>query len=169
MVTNRRLAAFWLALAAWIATPAHAVDFALPDVDGKMHRLSDFRGKWVIVNYWATWCPPCLEELPELAEFHEAHKDHDAVVVGVDLEDIYIDRLRRFIEDYFIPYPVLRQTPTRYTALGRVPGLPTTFIVSPSGKVVAHQVGALTRTALEEYLEEQQYQFGYYQKEASLK
>lgn len=168
-MTNPRLAAVWLVLAGLLAMPAAAVDFALPDVDGKVHRLSELRGKWVVVNYWATWCTPCLEELPELAEFHLAHQDRDAVVLGINFEDIYIERLRQFTRDYAIPYAVLRETPTRTTVLGKVPGLPTTFIVSPTGDVVVRQVGALTRSVLEDYLHEQAYQTGYYQKEASLR
>ena len=73
---------------------AETVEFGLPDLDGKLRRLSEFRGKWVLVNYWATWCPPCLEELPELEVFHVKHQYRDAVVIGVNLEDIDLARLR---------------------------------------------------------------------------
>ncbi|MEW8429404.1 MAG: TlpA family protein disulfide reductase, partial [gamma proteobacterium symbiont of Ctena orbiculata] len=65
---------------------AETVDFELPGLDGKRYRLSDYRGKWVLVNYWATWCPSCREELPELEVFHNNHKDTDAVVLGVAME-----------------------------------------------------------------------------------
>ena len=81
-----------------------AVDFAVPDLDGRIHRLSDYRGKWVLVNYWATWCPPCREELPELEVFHDNHKDRDAVVLGLDMEDIDKERLREFVEEQFLSY-----------------------------------------------------------------
>ena len=60
----------------------------MPDLSGKMRSLEDYRGKWVIVNYWATWCPPCQEEIPDLVDFHDSHKDTDAVVLGVNFEDI---------------------------------------------------------------------------------
>ena len=72
-------------------------DFALPDLDGKIHRLSDYRGKWVVVNYWATWCPPCLEEIPELEDFYSEHHKRDAIVVGINYEDSDPAYLKSFV------------------------------------------------------------------------
>lgn len=128
-------------------------DFVLPDVSGVQHRLSDYRGKWVVVNYWATWCPPCLMEIPELVDFHERHKDRDAVVLGVNFEGDGIEAtaLRRFVDEYFITFPVL---------LGKhgeahpwpVSGLPTTYVVAPNGKVAARHVGPLTGAELEAFI-----------------
>lgn len=125
------------------------VDFALPDVDGRIHRLSDYHGKWVVVNYWATWCPPCLEELPELELFHAAHKDKDAVVLGINMEEIEPRQLRAFLERYEISYPVLRSPLRSQTELGAVPGLPTSFLVSPKGEVVTRKIGEITAEWLE--------------------
>ena len=90
------------------------------------HKLSDYRGKWVVVNYWATWCPPCLTEIPELVDFHEDHKDKDAVVVGVNFENIGVNGLKQFVDEYFMNYPVLRTKPGPNSALGPIPGLPPT-------------------------------------------
>lgn len=132
---------------------AEPVDFTLPDLDGKQRRLSEFRGKWVLVNYWATWCPPCLEELPELEIFHVEHKDRDAVVIGVNMEEIALPRLREFVENQFLSFPVLREKPGPRTALGAVPGLPTSYLVSPEGELVARQVGVVDRTMIERYIE----------------
>ena len=67
-----------------VAAMAH--DFTFTDMQGKAQRLVDYRGKWVLVNFWATWCPPCQEETPELVELHKAHKNTDLVVIGVALD-----------------------------------------------------------------------------------
>ena len=131
---------------------AEPVDFTLSDLDGKKHSLSDYRGKWVLVNYWATWCPPCLEEIPELEVFHSNHKDSDAVVLGVNMEDIDLEKLRAFVADQFISYPILRSRPAPSTELGIISGLPTSYLVSPRGEVVARQVGPITAQMLEAYL-----------------
>lgn len=131
------------------ATP---VDFELPDLEGKTRKLSEFRGKWVVVNYWATWCPPCLEELPELELFHHNHKDKDAVVLGVNMEQIKAEALRAFLSQQFISYPVLRSGPKFRTELGTVPGMPTSFLVAPDGTIAARQVGPVTATELEGFI-----------------
>lgn len=136
------------------AALAETVDFSLKDVEGKTHRLSDYRGKWVIVNYWATWCPPCLTEIPELVDFHEDYQARDAVVLGINFEEIETARLTEFVEDYFINYPVLLEKPGRSSVMGKIPGLPTTFVVSPKGEIVARQVGGVTGQMLREFIEE---------------
>jgi peroxiredoxin len=151
---NRR---FWLLsillLGTISCTASESVDFTLPDLDGNQRSLSEFRGKWVVVNYWATWCPPCREEMPELEVFHNAHKDVDAVVLGVNMESVSTERLRQFLEEQFISFPVWRDTPRPRTELGSIPGLPTSYMVSPEGEPVARQVGPLTRQQLEDFIE----------------
>lgn len=134
---------------------AEAVDFSLPDMQGVEHKLSDYHGKWVVVNYWATWCPPCLSEIPELVDFHEDHKDRDAVVLGVNFEDISLNGLKQFSEEYFMNYPVLRTKPGPSSVLGPIPGLPTTYLVSPSGEVVARQVGPVTAKLITDFIAQQ--------------
>ena len=145
----------FLASAAVLAEP---VDFTLPDLDGKQRSLSEFRGKWVIVNYWATWCPPCLEEIPDLVDFHDRHKDNDAVVLGINYEEVNEEYLREFVESHFMSYPVLRMEPVPVTALGPVLGLPTTYIISPTGERIARQEGPVTGAAIEAYIERKKQQ-----------
>jgi peroxiredoxin len=154
-----RLARFFFILSVLLlgsacSVSAESVDFTLPDIQGKQRSLSEFRGKWVLVNYWATWCPPCLEEMPELEIFHTGHKDKDAVVVGINLEQIDPARLKSFVEEQFISYPILLDRPRPRTELGSIPGMPTSFLVSPEGKVVARQVGRLTATMIESFIEQ---------------
>lgn len=128
------------------------VDFSLPDLDGKPHTLSQHRGKWVVVNYWATWCPPCLKEMPELEDFHARHEHKDAVVLGVNMEDVSVERLREFVDEYFISFPILRDRPRPRTELGTIPGLPTSFLIRPDGRLAARQVGPLTAEHLEKFI-----------------
>lgn len=132
---------------------AEAVEFQLPDLAGKEHRLSDYRGKWVVVNYWATWCPPCQEELPELEIFHHGNAASRAVVLGVNMERIGIEQLRAFTEDQFLSYPILVGGPEPTQPFGEVPGLPTTFLINRQGEVVARHVGPITAKAIEQLIE----------------
>jgi len=129
-------------------------DFTLPDLDGDAHSLSDYRGKWVLVNYWATWCPPCLEELPELEVFH-SNADGRAVVLGVNMEAIGHERLRAFVEEQFLSFPILvaSERPTREQLIGPVDGLPTSYLITPSGEVVARQVGQITAKAINAFID----------------
>lgn len=136
------------------ALQATAVDYALPDLAGRPHPLAQYRGKWVIVNYWATWCGTCREELPELAALHRTRPTQDIVVLGINFETLDTAALQRFVAEQDIPYPVLRSAPARNTPLGPVPALPTTYIVDPSGNTVAGQVGLVSREDIECYIAE---------------
>ena len=132
------------------------IAFSLPDTNGKVHTLSQHAGKWVVVNYWATSCAPCIKEIPQLATFHEKHKAHDAVVLGVNFEDISPDWLKDFMESMPMSYPVLRTDPSQQvTPFGVIRVLPTTFIISPDGELVAQQVGAIEAADLEAFIKRQ--------------
>ena len=149
---NRKWVVLFVPLLLLTASHAGAVDYELPDVDGQMQSLDQYQGKWVIVNYWATWCGTCMKELPDLVSMHENNKDKDIVVVGVNFESIGNEQLKAFVAEQSIPYPVLRSEPVPVTALGKVPALPTTYIIDPDGKVVAGEVGLVSRQNLEDYI-----------------
>ncbi len=134
----------------FVSASANAVEnFSLADLDGKEHKLADEKGKWVIINYWATWCPPCVEEIPELIFFHDQHKEKDAIVWGVNFEDVPEKTVRNFLEDYMVSYPILLAEPGRYSYFGPIRGLPTTYIISPEGKLVHTKVGKVSVEYLE--------------------
>jgi hypothetical protein len=85
--------------------------------------------------------------------FHNNHKDRDAVVLGVNLEKIGAERLRKFVDDQFISFPILKSEPDGPLPLGKVPAMPTSYLVSPKGEVIARQVGTLTRADLEKFIQ----------------
>ena len=155
---NRNWFISFVPLLLLMATQARAVDYELPDVDGQIQSLDQYKGKWVIVNYWATWCGTCKKELPDLVSLHEGNKENDIVVVGVNFESIAPERLKTFVAKHSIPYTVLRTEPVPRTPLGSVPALPTTYIIDPDGKVVAGEIGIVTREDLEDYIGKQKQQ-----------
>ena len=110
----------------------------------------------MVAESGATWCGTCLKERPDLVDRHENNKDKDIVVVGVNFESIDNEQLKSFVENKSIPYPVLRSEPAPVTALGKVPALPTTYIIDPSGNVVAGEVGLVSRQDLEDYIASKQ-------------
>jgi thiol-disulfide isomerase/thioredoxin len=132
---------------------AQAVDMPLVAVDGSKHNLNQYRGKWLVVNYWATWCPPCIVEMPELQSFHDEHAHKDAMVLGINAELISQERLQTFLEDYFISYPIFISKPETQSELGQIRGLPTTFLVTPQGKVVLRHIGMVTQEMLEQFIQ----------------
>ena len=131
-------------------------DVEFIDLEGKSTFLSDYKGKWVIINLWATWCPPCLVEIPDLILFHEEHKDKDAIVIGVNYEAIDLDKVKAFAESQMINFPVVRfkgRVDGRTTPFGDLKGLPTTYMVTPEGAVVAARVGMVDQKMLETFME----------------
>ncbi|MCW8889512.1 MAG: TlpA family protein disulfide reductase [Sedimenticola sp.] len=131
---------------------ADANDAVLYDLSGAERTFDEFRGKWLLVNYWATWCVPCLEEIPELNKFHAKHFETDAVVVGINMEGFDVDVMRDFLRDQGVVYPVWITAPSDYTAFGVLPGIPTSYLISPKGEVVAKQVGVISAEMIERFI-----------------
>lgn len=153
MVIMKILKPFIVLLLVVVASVALAEggDYTYTDLNGNPLKLSDYRGKWVVVNYWATWCPPCQEEIPELISFHDNHKDKDAVVVGINMEKKDPKQLSKFVDDFLVSYPVV-QMKDDMPLLGNVPGLPTTYLLDPTGKIAAVQVGEVTGEMIEKFM-----------------
>ncbi len=142
------LAGLLLALASsWV----QAADFTVTDTNGKTHTLSGYKGKWVLVNYWATWCPPCLEEIPDLIALH-GDKKNNLVVIGVAMDYRNAKQVTDFADGLLVDYPIVLGTPRIVRQIGPVQGLPTTYLYNPEGKMVAQQVGLITRAAVENYI-----------------
>lgn len=130
---------------------AQAADFKLTDTQGRTHTLSGYKGKWVLVNYWATWCPPCLDEIPDLIALHN-NKKNNLVVIGVALDYRNPKDVTDFADSMLVDYPIVLGNRDMIRPIGPVQGLPTTYLFNPEGKMVAQQVGAITRQMVETYI-----------------
>lgn len=131
----------------WVCPGSAAEKFTLIDADGKSHSLADYRGKWLIVNFWATWCPPCLEEIPDLVAIKEARKDVEAI--GIAMEFLDAKQVMQFADAMFVNYPIVLGDRKVADSIGQVDGLPTTFIYDPQGKLAERHVGKITRKQIE--------------------
>jgi thiol-disulfide isomerase/thioredoxin len=133
------------------ATPELARDFMLTTLDGAPATLSDYRGQWVILNFWATWCPPCVEEMPYL---NQLAAERDLVVLGVNFNEDR-ERVAAFVAEQGINFPILL-APDEITLLFYgVRGLPRTFVIAPDGTLAHTAIGALRPAEFSAWLDAQ--------------
>ena len=127
------------------------IDFSYEDLEGENHQLSQDKGKWVLVNFWATWCPPCRKEIPDLSDFHL--ESEDAIVIGVNYEQGISDKkLKKFVELYLVSYPITRMNAEIAEALGEPRGLPTSILINPDGDVVKKFTGMISGRTLNKFI-----------------
>jgi thiol-disulfide isomerase/thioredoxin len=116
-------------------------------LDGKTFDLAAQRGKWVIVNYWATWCVPCIKEMPDISHFVATHKN--VAAIGLAYEDSEPADIKAFLAKHPVVYPIAQVTLDKPLKDFDEPrGLPTTYLISPDGKVAKHIVGPVTEASL---------------------
>jgi thiol-disulfide isomerase/thioredoxin len=156
MAINSMLRRLGICLLLCLPLSGFAADFVLQDVQGRTQRLSDYRGKWVLVNLWATWCPPCLNELPELNALHKAHKDKDLVVIGIAMEYASAKVVTDFVKKHGLSYPIVLGNDKILAKIGDLEVLPTSYLYNPAGEQVAAQKGEVTRELIESYIKSKQ-------------
>jgi len=131
-----------------------AHNFSLPNLDGQQVTLAEFQGKPVVINFWATWCPPCRLEMPEFQRAYEAYQEDDLVILAVNAAE-QPEVVRSFFYDQmgYTFTPLLDEEGQVGEAYGAI-GLPSTFFVNATGEVTAVHRGALSQTQLQNYLED---------------
>ncbi len=117
-----------------------AQDFELPDLDGNKLKLSDFKGHIVIVNFWATWCPPCREEIPSMQRAWTILKKKKVVMLAIHVGGNE-DKVWSFLTDFAIDFPVLMDKSSKVSRQWRVVGLPSTLIIDPQGRIALGAIG----------------------------
>lgn len=128
-----------------------AYGFHFEDSSGKIHTLSGYKGKWVLVNFWATWCPPCLREIPDLAELYRER--NDIVIIGIAMEYDDARDVMKFVEKMMIPYPIVLGDRAAAAQLeDELSMLPSTYLFDPDGKPAARKTGLITRAEIEVFI-----------------
>ncbi len=137
-----------------------APEFNLKDADGKVVKLSDYRGKVVLLNFWATWCAPCRLEIPWFMDFEQQNKNRGFAVVGISMDEEGWSVVRPFLGELRVNYRTLMGDAITASVYGGVDALPTTFLLDRSGRIAATHVGLVSQsnyaTEIEELLKEPQ-------------
>jgi peroxiredoxin len=131
----------------------HAPDFALKDASGKLVRLADYRGKVVVLDFWATWCGPCVIEIPWFTEFQRKYKDRGFEVLGVSMDDDGWKAITPFVERRKINYRVVLGDDKTGDLYGGLEALPTTFVIDRYGRIAAVHVGLTDKKDFENAIE----------------
>jgi peroxiredoxin len=128
-----------------------AADFKLKDLNGKDVSLSDFKGKKVFLNFWASWCPPCKAEMPEMEKLYQETKDSDLVILSVDLSEDKAT-VQRFITDNKYNFPVLLDTDNAAASAYQVVSIPTSFFIDKEGNIVDKHIGSMKLEQMKSYI-----------------
>ena len=126
-----------------------APDFTLPSIDSGQLRLSSYRGKVVLLDFWATWCVPCREETPHFVELQKKYGDRGLQIIGVSMDDSP-DPVRSFYEQFHINYPVVVGTAETGSAYGGVLGLPIAYLIDRDGRIYSKHMGATEASVFEQ-------------------
>ncbi len=126
-----------------------APSWQLKDLEGKSVKLADFKGKVVVLNFWATWCPPCRREIPDFVALQKQYADKGLVIIGVSLDEGGASVVKPFAKKMGINYPVVMGDQKTIAAYGGVQVVPTTFIIDKTGKLAAQHEGGADRATFE--------------------
>ena len=133
-----------------LTTASVAPDFSLESLDGKTMRLSDLRGKAVLLNFWATWCGPCKIEMPWFVDLQKQYGSQGLQIVGVAMDDASREDIAKFAKDMGVNYPILIGKEAVGDQYGGVPALPESFLISRDGKIVDKIIGLRGKADIEE-------------------
>jgi peroxiredoxin len=131
-----------------------APDFSLRDANGRTVRLSEFRGRVVLLDFFATWCAPCKVEIPWFMQFERTHKDKGFAVIGVAMDDEGWEVVKPFLAELGVNYRVVIGNDATAAAYGGVDALPTTFLIDREGRIAARHVGLASRGDFENGIQE---------------
>jgi cytochrome c biogenesis protein CcmG/thiol:disulfide interchange protein DsbE len=130
----------------------NAPDVSLTSLDGKTVSLSAFRGKVVLVNNWATWCPPCKSEMPDLQAFYEAHKDQNFVLIGIEAGET-ASQVSQFVKQYNLTFQIWLDPNGKSLDAFHNQALPNSYVIDKNGIVRLAWSGAISRAVLEKYID----------------
>lgn len=131
----------WKIVGLSMAGSGAAPDFTLVNKDGQRVSLSDYRGKVVILDFWATWCPPCKAEIPGFVKLYNKYQNEDLAIIGVSLDQTGWSDVRPFIQNYKMTYPVVLGNMDVSDAYGGIRSIPTTFVLDKTGAIQKKYVG----------------------------
>ena len=131
-----------------------APDFQLQTLDGKNMKLSDFRGKAILLNFWATWCGPCKIEMPWFVELQKQYGPEGLQIVGVAMDDSSTEDITKFVKEMGVNYPILLGKESVGQSYGGVGVLPTTFFIDRDGKLVAREFGLQSRSVFVDHIKQ---------------
>lgn len=118
-----------------------AKEFALPGPKGSTVRLGEFKGKAILLNFWATWCPPCLEEMPAMEKLYQRHKGQGFVVLGISVDTEGEKVVTPFLQEHKLTFPVAYDPKMKMAELYQLRALPTTYLINREGQIVAMALG----------------------------
>jgi peroxiredoxin len=135
-----------------VAVGSAAPDFVLTDMQGNKHRLSDYKGQGVFLNFWGTWCPPCKEEMPYINNQYHQFNNKGVKVLTVDINESSL-AVNQFAEQLKLDFPIMIDTDKQVMNVYGIDNLPATFLIDKNGKVIKYYTGALTENKVREFME----------------